>query len=108
MVHGKVAIGRVGIPMIGYTPIRCDRNIGSPLSNPYKIDSEHDRDSVCDLYENNYQHLLVKYKEMRVAILRIKRRLTKGENILLQCHCHPKRCHLLTIKRDLEEYLDGL
>ncbi|MCP4354667.1 MAG: hypothetical protein GY793_03340 [Proteobacteria bacterium] len=29
----------------------------------------------------------------------------RGKNILLLCHCHPKRCHADTIKTFLEEQL---
>lgn len=105
MKIGKVAIGRVGVPMVGYTPIRCDRNVGSPLGNQYKIDNEFDRDSVCDLFEENYHKLLAGSKRMRVAISRIRHKLIRGENVLLQCHCHPKRCHLLTVKNYLERNL---
>lgn len=106
--HGKVEIGRVGVPKIGFTQIRCDRNVGSIFSNIYKIKDGCTRDDCCDLYDRYFIKEIGTNTKLRVATKRLLRKLKCGENILLQCHCTPKRCHTNTIKNYLEkELLNG-
>jgi hypothetical protein len=65
--------------------------VGRPsvFGNPYQMNSEADRDTVCDNYE-----LMVRNRPDLVA--QIKREL-RGKDLV--CFCAPKRCHADTLLR---------
>ena len=74
------------------TVIRCDR--GTDWGNPFVMKSERDRDYVCEMFE--------RYAKWRITVeptwLEPLRHATG-----LACWCVPKRCHVETIVRMIEE-----
>ncbi|MCP4354673.1 MAG: DUF4326 domain-containing protein [Proteobacteria bacterium] len=68
--------------------------------------TQAERDRVCDLYEEYFQQEIQKKdSELRKSVISLYRQAKQGKNILLLCHCHPKRCHADTIKTFLEKQL---
>ena len=84
----------------------------TPLSNPFKMreNCKHtraERDRVCDLYEEYFQkEVKIKGSKIRNSVANLYRLAKSGKNILLLCHCHPKRCHAETIKNFIENQLN--
>lgn len=79
---------------------------GSPLGNPFVMESENDRDLVCDQYQVWFEQQV---KDNNVLVMNELRRLyqiAKKGDLVLGCFCSPKRCHGLTIKAFLEQYFD--
>jgi hypothetical protein len=82
------------------------KNVGKDLSilgNPYFLESESSRNTVCDNYEKYFKKM-VDDVEFDNALQIIKNDLNYG-NIVLGCFCYPKRCHCETIKKYIEETL---
>lgn len=79
---------------------------GSPLGNPFRMNSESERDQVCDMYEAWFKR---KVEENDTRVMNELRRLWRIHQatgtLTLGCYCAPKRCHGLTIKRFLEQFL---
>lgn len=96
-----VTIGRVGESVPGAIHVRVDR--ASILGNPYKIDSRHDRDAVCDSYRSYFYNQLRKNPRFRNTVWALKREHQRGNHVVLQCHCAPERCHAETIREYLEK-----
>lgn len=67
--------------------------VGRPTEwgNPFHMAEEHQRDQVCDLFEDS---LTPEFK------LKIKKEL-KGKDLV--CWCAPKRCHADTLVRIANE-----
>ena len=66
---------------------------GSPFGNPFRMNNESERDSVCDKYED----CLMANPEL---LSRVENEL-RGKDLV--CWCAPKRCHgdlLLRIAND--------
>jgi hypothetical protein len=61
--------------------------------------SEKDRDSVCDLYEEYFHTVLVKFDYFDKALFNLKDIFKKYGKLELFCWCAPKRCHGETIKK---------
>jgi len=61
--------------------VRIDR--GTKYGNPFLLDSDGDRDQVCDCYE---QHYLPHKPSITGDIGKLKGKV-------LVCHCYPLRCH---------------
>jgi hypothetical protein len=61
--------------------VRIDR--GTKYGNPFLLDSDGDRDQVCDCYERHY----LPHKPS------ITSDIGKLKGKVLVCHCHPLRCH---------------
>ena len=59
---------------------RIDRN--SEWGNPYELDQDGDRDTVCDSFEHYFERKYGLHKELHTL---------KGK--VLGCWCYPKRCH---------------
>ena len=59
---------------------RIDRN--SEWGNPYELDQDGDRDTVCDSFEYYFKRKYGLHKELHTL---------KGK--VLGCWCYPKRCH---------------
>lgn len=78
--------------------IYCGR--GSSLGNPFKMDSEADRDSVCDQYEAYFKQKVIieRNQSMLRQINKIKNTLHVKGVVKLGCFCTPKRCHCETIR----------
>lgn len=82
-------------------PFYCDRR--SSLGNPFPMmnKSQTERDRVCNLYEDNWEHLMLQEKARTYMLELIKQ--AQHRPIGLLCWCAPKRCHCETIKRKIEE-----
>lgn len=66
--------------------LRIDR--GSKWGNPFILDADGDRDTVCDSYEKYYL-------PRKPSILEHAADELKGK--VLVCHCFPERCHGLSL-----------
>ncbi len=76
--------------------VRVDRK--SPLGNPFIMEDESQRDTVCNLYE---KYLLRQVKHnLRLFCDELDRvlELANTQDIRLMCWCTPKRCHSETIR----------
>lgn len=85
--------------------VRCDRR--TVLGNPFRMESEDDRDEVCDNYEEYFHEKLhstdLEFTNFLCDLIEIT--IDQGY-IKLGCHCAPKRCHLDTVKRFLDTVLN--
>lgn len=85
--------------------VRVDR--ASVLGNPFYMESENQRDSVCDKYEAYFNKKVTLKDDVR--FMQELRRLYKIHQdygkLELYCWCAPKRCHAETIKKFLEKYI---
>lgn len=101
----KVSIGEIKVvnkkslsPELGYTDVYIGRP--SALGNPYRMNGEHTRKVVCDLY---HRYL---WKQMQIAwrepdaqnlvwneLKRIASLIKSGVNVRLICYCEPLDCH---------------
>lgn len=75
----------------------CGR--GSVLGNPHvmKNKSDAERNRVCDLYETGFPDADQKRACGQIAAA------ARNSPVALECFCTPKRCHLDTVKRYIEE-----
>lgn len=66
------------------------------LGNPFPLESEAQRDAVCDRYER----MLDRNREHRhwPTIRKIAQEVLDGKTVALYCFCAPKRCHCETIR----------
>jgi hypothetical protein len=97
-----ITIGRIGEDLADAINIRVDRS--SVLGNPFTLNTESNRDRVCDRYEKYFIDKLDSVNPQSKEIRRIISLIDRGHDINLQCWCSPKRCHAETIK----EFLDAL
>lgn len=100
---GKITVGRVHRDMPYTTNIRIDR--GTPLGNPFYMQDESQRDTVCDKYEEHFDKNVALEGDLRNEVIRLYRLVRDGYSINLQCWCAPKRCHGDTIKNFILEQL---
>lgn len=83
--------------------IRVDR-FNKVLGNKFFMQSEADRDRVCDLYKAWFtEQVKCKNELVLNELRRIYRIYKKYGKLRLFCWCAPKRCHAETIKEFLEE-----
>jgi hypothetical protein len=104
MNNGEIIVSKVKNNKDGFESIYIGRNKNNnPLGNPFVMNSENERDDVCDTYQT-YFDLEVKIENtpLRNEIIKLYRMVKSGKNINLQCFCAPKRCHGLTIKSFIE------
>lgn len=82
--------------------VKVDRT--SVLGNPFFMQSEVQRDEVCDKYEVYFNNKVKNkdYKFMNELCNLLKLYEEYGK-LRLFCWCSPKRCHAETIKKWLEE-----
>lgn len=81
---------------------------GSVLGNPRSIEGLDTRDVVCDWYEDYFADQ-VRTNPVFLNELKRLNNLGHREKVLrLGCFCAPRRCHVETIKRFLEENQDFL
>lgn len=84
--------------------IYCGR--GSPVGNPFYMDTEKERDHVCNLYEDWFKkEMALKPTKLTEFVDNLVLLASMG-NINLGCFCAPKRCHCDTIKQYIEEQLN--
>ena len=82
--------------------IKVDRS-NKILGNPYYMNTESERDLVCEKYKLwIYQKLLQKDKAVIDELNRIIKIYKKHNKLRLFCWCAPKRCHAETIKEIIE------
>lgn len=86
--------------------IYCGR--GSALGNPFKMNNENQRNTVCEDYEKYFheQVEVIKNEAMLKELRIIFKQALKGD-VNLGCYCSPKRCHCDTIKRFIENKLEN-
>lgn len=61
------------------------------------------RDNCVNLFEQDLQKDISEDGPMRREIEKIARRILAGERIALSCWCFPKRCHGLSIAREIRK-----
>lgn len=98
-----ITVGRVNKNKKDFINIYIGR--GSPLGNPFKMNSEKERPEVCAKYESYFYNEINKDGRLRIEIKKIFRLAKDGNNINLQCYCSPKQCHGDTIKQFIEKAL---
>lgn len=83
--------------------VYCGR--GSSLGNPFKMNSESDRDIVCEQYQQYfYQKVVIERNQSMLRQLsQIKNIMDAKGTVKIGCFCAPKRCHCQTIKDHLLE-----
>ena len=85
--------------------VRVDR--ASVLGNPFYMQNESQRDTVCNQYEVYFQEKMQNtqsafYKEIQ----RLQTVLQEYGRLELFCWCAPKRCHAESIKKHLENHYE--
>lgn len=77
----------------------------SPLSNPFVVGRDGDRNLVISAYENWLRDQLVMQPASSVAqaYRALVTRYWNGEDLQLICWCSPQACHGDVIKRFIEE-----
>lgn len=99
--HGQVKLGKVGQYLPGFTNVRIDR--ASVFGNPYTVKA-YGRATACDMYDQ-YLKALEPDSDAFLRLQSLRKRVRKGENLLLCCHCVDaitgvgKRCHGASIMR---------
>lgn len=103
-MRGELIVGRINQSYPDHTIVRIDRK--AALGNPFYMSNENQRDYVCDQFE---AHMNYKLKDIKgyffLEIKEIYKRVKAGENIVLTCWCHPKRCHGDSIKAVIDKQL---
>ncbi len=62
------------------------------------------RDEVCDKYEKYFYEQLESNTEFKSQVDNLVE-LAKSRDLVLGCHCKPKRCHVDTIKNYIDKML---
>ena len=93
---GDIKIGKVNQNLPNYISIRCDRK--TVLGNPFFMHNESQRDMVCDKYKTWLENRDAEYGAVHDMLNDIIMKVELGNNVLLQCHCYPKRCHTESIR----------
>lgn len=87
---------------------------GSALGNPYThitdkktkaIYQAKDRDDAIEKYSHYYDLMYGSNLAFTKAIDEIYEKYKSGEDVYLECYCHPLRCHGDIIKEKLEKRL---
>ena len=74
----------------------------SPLGNPFFMESEADRNRVCEKYETWLNEKISSRDQTIMNELDQLLSLSlREEGVILLCWCHPKRCHAESIKNAL-------
>jgi len=71
----------------------------SVFGNPLKMNSEKNRNDVCDKYESIWPNIAKQFSSYVDALYE---KYMEGIDIKLVCFCKPKRCHADTIVRYIE------
>lgn len=84
-------------PPAGYRIVRVDR--GSALGNPFVMQSEADRNGVCDQYDCWLDaQLSAGSSDVCNALGELVRLYSRGYALALECWCAPKRCHAESVR----------
>lgn len=84
--------------------IKIDRS-NKILGNKFVMSSESERDAVCDKYDAWFQAQIKNNNQVVLNELRRIYRIALKSNVALGCWCYPKRCHGLTIKMFLDQFM---
>lgn len=88
-------------------PAAEDINNLSPLSNPYFITDESQRDNNITQYSVWFHERITYSPSMKAEICRLMSQLKKHKLLILGCNCAPKKCHGDIIKNFLEANLSN-
>jgi len=95
---GLVMIGKVSDgPRDGWFDVRVDRQ--TIFGNKFPISETGSRTKSCDLYDAWAEEQMRKKGKYWSRVQKYRKMHRQGINLLLRCHCWPKRCHAQTIKR---------
>lgn len=86
----------------GVVYIRVDRS--SVLGNPFKMNSEAQREAVIVKYKDYFRKEVKKEGDFRKEVIRLYK-IAKKYDLYLGCWCSPKKCHAEVIKEFIESYL---
>lgn len=108
---GYVIIGRVGDR--GAIPIDRTSVLGNPSSieetmSRLNVSAVKAREIVCDEYDTYFHDVLLHKEEVKEYLSSIIEIVKKEGQVVLGCHCTPRRCHGLTIKNYLDDILPEL
>ena len=84
--------------------IKIDRS-NKILGNRFVMNSEAERDDVCNKNDAWFQSQIKKKNQVVLNELRRIYRIALKTNVALGCWCYPKRCHGLTIKMFLDQFM---
>jgi hypothetical protein len=101
-----ITVGRVWRNKSDAINVKIDRT--SVLGNPFKMETESQRDEVCEKYEEYFNQQVANKNPVFMKELRRIYTLARTGDVNLQCWCAPKRCHGDTIKKYLDSYLSQL
>ena len=90
VVNQKVDLAAIKYAETQGKYVRCDRF--SDFGNPFEMDKDGDRDTVCDNYEQHY----LPFKPS------IHKQLMNLKGKALGCWCAPLRCHCDTLKNIID------
>lgn len=78
---------------------------GSPLGNPFRMknNSPIERERVLKLYKDWLDEKLFEGDRIVINELTNIAELSKKEDVILGCYCHPKKCHGDYIKQVIKE-----
>jgi len=103
-MSGDIIVHTIRDTVAGFSNVRIDRK--TPLGNPFWMADESKRDEVCDKFEVYFdKEVEIAGSSVREAMIILFRRVRSGEDVSLQCHCAPKRCHGDKIKQFIERNL---
>ena len=91
----------------------CRGRKGSPLSNPFPLKNESDRDGVCDLYQSWFSEQLRLRSPLFISELDRLERIAREGDLVLLCWCRDvagtvnKRCHAESIRSELERRISS-
>lgn len=91
-------------PQKGEILIKIDRS-NKILGNKFIMNSEEERDSVCDKYDSWFQSQIKNKNQVVLNELRKIYKIALNSNVALGCWCYPRRCHGLTIKMFLDQFM---
>lgn len=91
-------------PQKGEVLVKIDRS-NKILGNMFVMHSETERDDVCDKYDNWFQMQIANKNQVVLNELRRIYKIALHSNVALGCWCYPKRCHGLTIKTFLDQFM---
>ena len=83
--------------------VRVDR--ASILGNPFFMNSESERDYVCDKYEEYFDNKFNTDNAFKNEVLRLVSIYERYGQLRLYCWCYPKRCHSMYIKKVIENLI---
>lgn len=78
----------------------------SILGNPHWMQSESQRDKVCEKFEATFKDFMVRMPEFKSAVFQLVEDSKVGP-VKLECFCAPRRCHCDFIKTEVLKLREG-